>query len=227
MKRVTRCGLFVVDLQRQKTIILQRRCPYDIDRRYWQRGSAFIEQFCVPRGACINSHESVFACGVREFIEECGFFFKAFTKCPYTFTLEWEDPETVLWQYRISFIQVNLEDIIIPMENKIGALVSHIMQMVDLAGDEKDQLNVLLDDNVLTEVIDTNANFHHTADIFDLKAEFLSMKSRFRKIRNTEFVHAVVTNIQTYISLLNIQKTLYISSNYAEFISFIQTYNKH
>lgn len=215
MRNANRCGLCVIDVKRKKIVVLRRKCPYNT--RPTARGPfkryPFLEQFCIPRG-CQNAYEAAFSCGIREFIEECGFFFKSFYKLSQTFDLEWEDPKDVIWSYKISFIFVNLDTIFVPFETKISELVSYVTnecQFEEGALTIKSEILQSLQDELNTENLKLNFN-----------QSIVPIRSKpFLRIQNREFVEAVIMDIAKYFELINVQKKFYEKNNYTKFINLI------
>lgn len=215
-----RCGLFVIDVARKKVVVLRRRCPYTSDGKKrinyhdGQQHQPFVEQFCVPRGICLNSYEQPFTCGVREFIEECGFFFKRFYRAAKTFILKWQDPKDVFWEYTISFIFADLSTMFVPIDTKIGELVAHIT--AETKGIEEGSIK--LEESVLENVVNTRASTN-----FNLNHIFVPIWTEaLIRLRCRENVQAVVMNLDKYLELINLQKPFYTSSNYDQFLEFIQ-----
>lgn len=217
MRNVNRCGLCVVDTKRKKIVVLRRRCPYSPTPRKKTLVSSepFVEQFCIPRG-CQNSHEAAFICGVREFIEECGFFFKSFYKLPQTFDLEWEDPKDQVWRYTISFILADMDSIFVPLESKITDFVGYLA-----ASPPEDQQVFFVQKDVLESVQDEE----NTQDLkINLRHSIVPVRSKsFRRIQNKEFVQATIMDLNKYYELIDVQQKCYIKNNYSSFIGTLNS----
>lgn len=224
----------VIDPKRKKIVVLRRKCPYTknappqqslSDRPENKKRLAFVEQFCIPRG-CQNTYESAFNCGIREFIEECGFFFKSFYKLPHTFDLEWEDPKDVIWRYKISFICVDVESIFIPSQEKVSQLVDFVSKQchnskktyttfdpTPFVGEEcESQPRIFTQFNIKDKVVQ------------NLNSAIVPIYSKnFKRLQKREFIQPSIMDIGKYFELINIQKKLYIKNNYSRFLQFIGT----
>lgn len=243
MKNVNRCGLCVIDPKRKKIIVLKRKCPYikntqtpntttttaagttittisQVTPQKSKRKPPFVEQFCIPRG-CQNTYESSFSCGIREFIEECGFFFNSFYKLSQTFDLEWEDPKDVTWRYKISFLCVDVESIFIPLQEKILDLVDFVSKQCQDATEnyitfDSTQFQPPPDDDVpqpfsIKEKVRQNLN----QSIIPIYSK------NFKRLQKREFIQPSIMDIEKYFELMQTQKKLYIKNNYSSFLQFI------
>lgn len=102
-----RAGLCLFDPIKDKIVILKRYKQYlPSSKKIIPHG--FVEQYSLPRGRVLNKHESLLHCAIREFIEETRIFVKEFIQHEETFELIWEDPTDKFWQYKIFFIETDL-----------------------------------------------------------------------------------------------------------------------
>lgn len=62
----------------------------------------FIEEIQVPRGRC-EKDETLLNCAIREFMEECGIYFKSIHFLTEAYRLQWEDIGYGQWEYKIFF----------------------------------------------------------------------------------------------------------------------------
>ena len=213
MVQINRCGLFVIDPKLKKAIVLKRRYPYESKKT--NNIEPFVEQFCIPRGARQNIHEPLFVCSIREFIEECGFFFKTFKFQDYFFDLWWEDPINVVWKYRIFFMFADFKQIIVPLENKITHLVQEITLHIRQSMDGR----VKLPADELQSYLNPISNLQ---TIYTNKKLIFIKPLGFRKVLLNECINACIINLTKYIKIIERQQNTYVSSNYGAFLEILQ-----
>lgn len=125
-KTQSRSGLFVMDTSRKNVVVLKRLRPYtpEISKAF-----GFVEEYSIPRGGHLTQREPSISCAVREFIEECGFFFREFLLLHDTFELQWNDPPTATWRYTIHFMIANFKSKVYIKQKYIPSIVEQITRI--------------------------------------------------------------------------------------------------
>ncbi|AMB48654.1 ADP-pyrophosphatase-like protein [Glossina pallidipes salivary gland hypertrophy virus] len=225
-------GVFIFEKTTSSVFILKRTLPYK--NSIISDNNTFIEQYSLPRGKYLSKNEPTLICGIREFMEECGVFFKKFEIFPKTFKLWWHDPINIHWEYEISIIIVYINDIFTFNESYCSSLLNIIRTELNnyypllkynddfkVINYYKSKKCISLDLNkIIKNGYLKNVKFQNHDNIFKIinKNNKSTSSTHARVFENIE---AYLVKIKIYFILIRKQLKLYHSSNYIEFLNFI------